>query len=147
MNIPEIKIKVDFKNKEEGKLFKVKKSDSIFELSKELFDNDKICWVEESILLCMNNANDVIGFYKLSSGGTCSTILDAKVIYTVALNSIASSIIIVHNHPSGNITPSDADKRLTRQIKNAGELLNIKLLDSMIITRDYYYSFADEGEL
>jgi DNA repair protein RadC len=112
-----------------------------------MFNKDTFDWTEEMILLCLNRANKPIGYYKVSTGGVAGTICDAKVIYTIALNATATSIILSHNHPSGNLTPSEADKKVTKQIKAAGELLEIKLLDHLILTDEGFYSFADEGEL
>jgi DNA repair protein RadC len=87
----------------------------------------------------------VIGYYKLASGGTTSCVVDAKMIYTIALNSTASSIILAHNHPSGSLKPSEPDKALTNKLIEAGKLLDIALLDHLIITNDSHFSMADEG--
>jgi len=81
----------------------------------------------------------------ISSGGVEGTVADPKVIFQVALKANASSIILAHNHPSGNIEPSEADIRLTRNLKQAGELLKISVLDHLILTSESYYSFADEN--
>ena len=89
--------------------------------------------------------NVVIGYYKLGSGGTTSCVVDAKMIYTIALNSTASSIILAHNHPSGSLKPSEPDKALTNKLIEAGKLLDIALLDHLIITNDSHFSMADEG--
>jgi DNA repair protein RadC len=97
------------------------------------------------ILLCLNRANKVIGFYKVSSGGFAGTVADPKVIFTIALNCAASAIIIAHNHPSGNLKASKADIDLTNKIKLAGDTLEINLLDHIIMTEDSYYSFADDA--
>ncbi|MFT4092018.1 MAG: JAB domain-containing protein [Niabella sp.] len=81
----------------------------------------------------------------LSSGGTTVTIADIRLVFVVALKATALSIIISHNHPSSDFTPSAADQYITQKIKSAGELLDIKLLDHIIVTSEGYYSFADEG--
>ena len=83
----------------------------------------------------------------ISEGGVSGTVVDPKKIFKIALDNHASSIIVGHNHPSGNIQPSDADQKITQKIKNAGVLLDIALLDHIIIGNDQYYSFSDEGAL
>ena len=101
--------------------------------------------VEETYALLLNRANKALGFSKISVGGTTGTIVDIKVIFQTALKSNASSIILCHNHPSGNLKPSEADIKITRSIKEAGKLMDIPLADHLIITDESYYSFADEG--
>ena len=95
--------------------------------------------------MLLNRANKVLGFSKISSGGTSGTLVDVKIIFQIALKSNASSIILGHNHPSGNLKPSDADIRITRTIKEAGKMMEIPLVDHLILTDENYYSFADEG--
>ena len=103
--------------------------------------------IEEFMLLCLNRANRVLGWAKISQGGLSGTVADPKVIFQIALKANASSIILAHNHPSGNMKPSDADIKLTRKIKHAGELLDLPVLDHLILSEDKHYSFADEGTL
>jgi len=81
----------------------------------------------------------------LSMGGITGTVADIRLLFSVALNSLATSVIMSHNHPSGNLNPSQQDKDLTRKVQDAGKLMDIQLLDHVIITRESYYSFADEG--
>ena len=83
----------------------------------------------------------------ISKGGIHGTVADLRLIFSVALTSLASAIIVAHNHPSGNLQPSDADSRLTQKIKAAGNQLDITLLDHIILTKESYYSFADEGNI
>lgn len=109
--------------------------------------SDKIHYLEESIIMLLNRANKVIGYSKLSIGGTTGTVVDLKVIFQTALKANAQSFILCHNHPSGNLKPSEADKNITRKIKDAGRFMEISLLDHIIITNEGYYSFADEGLL
>jgi DNA repair protein RadC len=109
--------------------------------------SDKIEFVEESILLLLNRANKALGFVKLSSGGTTGTIVDIKLIFAIALKTNAHSIIIAHNHPSGNLRPSDADLKLTKELSASGKILGIPLLDHLILTDEGYYSMSDEGVL
>ena len=109
--------------------------------------SDKMNYIEECILLLLNRSGRALGYCHLSKGGTHGTVVDAKVIFQVALKTNASSMILCHNHPSQNLKPSDSDRALTRQITEAGKFLNLPLLDHLIITQDGFYSFADEGEL
>ena len=102
---------------------------------------------EEFVVLMLDKGNQVLGYQLLSKGGISGTIADVRLIYAVALEALASSIIIAHNHPSGNTQPSVADIRLTKQVKEAGQQLNISLLDHIIITKNNHYSLADNGQL
>ena len=99
-------------------------------------------------VLFLNRANKVKGLFQASRGGVAGTVVDSKIIYGAAVKAMASSIIVAHNHPSGNLRPSDADEELTAKLKNAGKALDIQLLDHLILTPDgRYTSFADEGKL
>ena len=109
--------------------------------------SDKLEYVEEFRILCLNRANKVLGWATISSGGISGTVADPKVIFQIALKSCASSIILGHNHPSGNLQPSESDIRLTKKLKNAGVSLDLPVLDHIIITAESYFSFADEGIL
>lgn len=142
--LPEIE--VCFKNKvKASERIQIRGSLSAYECFKKIFDADKIEWTEEFIMLCLNRNNRVLGWYRVSAGGIAGTVVDVKVIYTIALNCAASSIIIAHNHPSGNPQPSHDDLSLTRKIAEAGRILDIKLNDHLIMYEDRYTSFADEG--
>ncbi|ADB36587.1 RadC family protein [Spirosoma linguale] len=102
---------------------------------------------EEFWILLMNRANEILRPVQISTGGVSGTIADPKLIFKQAIEYLASSMILFHNHPSGNLTPSQADKDLTRKLKDAGRLLDIPVLDHLIFTDKAYYSFADEGIL
>lgn len=102
---------------------------------------------EEFWLLMLNRANQVIRKERSSAGGVAGTVTDPKIIFKAALQHLASSLILVHNHPSGNLKPSEADLKLTKKLKDAGALLDIPVLDHLIFTDHGYYSFADEGIL
>ncbi len=102
---------------------------------------------EEFYVLYLNKSNKVITHKNISSGGVTGTVADIKIILKHGIELLASSIIAVHNHPSGNLTPSQADIELTRKIKEAAKPLDIILLDHLIIGEKNYYSFADEGML
>lgn len=100
---------------------------------------------EEFWLLMLNRANRVISRFKVSQGGLSGTVIDTRIILKKALENLASSIIVCHNHPSGNKQASDADVKITEKLKKAAEFLEIKLLDHIIIADKSYFSFADEG--
>ena len=102
---------------------------------------------EEFWILLLNRANEVIRPVQISSGGVSGTVADPKLIFKQALEHLASALILVHNHPSGNLQPSQADKDLTRKLKEAGRLLDIPILDHLIFTDRTFFSFADEGLL
>ena len=95
----------------------------------------------------LNKANRVLKKVKISEGGISGTVVDPKKIFQICLEQHASSIILGHNHPSGNIQPSEADNKITRKIKDCGFLLDMAVLDHIIIGDDRYYSFADDGTL
>jgi DNA repair protein RadC len=144
MQLPELRIKVERKDGD-GQVYKVKQSSNAAEFFRTIFNADTILWTEESAMICLNRANEVIGYFKVSSGGTAATIMDAKVIFTQALQSGAHSIILAHNHPSGNLQASEQDIKLTKQLVNAGSLLDIRVLDHIILTDKGHMSMADEG--
>jgi DNA repair protein RadC len=100
---------------------------------------------EEFWILLLNRANIVIGKKRISEGGVAGTVADSKIIFKEAVDKLASSLILSHNHPSGNVKPSDADIKLTKRLKEAGQIFEIPVLDHIIITHNSFYSFADEG--
>ncbi len=102
---------------------------------------------EEFWVLFLNNSNKVLAKHQISKGGLTATIVDVRLLFKSALEFAAVAIIVCHNHPSGKLQPSNADKNLTQKIKTAGETLDIKLLDHLIVTQKSYFSFADEGIL
>ena len=102
---------------------------------------------EEFWLLFLNRSNRIIGRMKLSQGGISGTVTDVRIILKKAIEMLASGIIVCHNHPSGNTNPSESDTKITQKIKDAGNLVDIQLLDHLIITEKDYYSFADNGLL
>jgi DNA repair protein RadC len=103
------------------------------------------CLYEEFWVLLLNHANRRISVEQISEGGQAGTVVDPKKIFKLALEQNAAGIILCHNHPSGNLNPSTADRNLTDKIKNAGNFLDIKVLDHLIIADESYYSFADNG--
>ena len=120
----------------------IKSSETVFNIFHPLMgDLDH----EEFWLLMLNRANRILGRFKVSQGGLSGTVIDTRIILKKALDNLASSIIVCHNHPSGNNQPSDADVKITEKLKKASEMLEIKLLDHVIIADKSYFSFADEG--
>jgi len=103
-----------------------------------------IDYLEEFKVLLLNINNRVLGLVDISVGGVSGTLADPKIIFSVALRTNSSKVILAHNHPSGNTKPSNADINLTHKLKEGGKLLEIDVCDHLIITPDAYYSFADE---
>ena len=120
----------------------VKSSETVYRLFHPLMGDLEH---EEFWLLMLNRANRILGRFKVSQGGLSGTVIDTRIILKKALDNLASSIIVCHNHPSGNKQPSDADVKITGKLKKAAEMLEIKLLDHVIIADKSYFSFADEG--
>jgi DNA repair protein RadC len=102
---------------------------------------------EEFWVLMLNRANKVLLRYNVSKGGMTGTVIDVRMIMKKALETRAASIILSHNHPSGNKQPSTADTKITQKLKDAGAIMDIPVLDHVIITDNGYFSFADEGFL
>ena len=111
------------------------------------WDETKLEFVEQFKVLLLNRANKVLGIFEVSSGGSSGTVADPKLIFAAAIKGNASGLIIAHNHPSGNLTPSASDIDLTKKLKEGGKMLEIQVLDHVILTKESYYSFADEGVL
>ncbi|MFT4203615.1 MAG: JAB domain-containing protein [Chitinophagaceae bacterium] len=122
-------------------------SKDCYELLYQDWDKNLICLLEQFKVLLLNTANRVLGIYPMSSGGISGTVVDPRLLFATALTSHASGIILAHNHPSGNLQPSAADRHLTQKIAEGGKLLDIQVLDHLIITTEGYYSFSDEGLL
>ena len=111
------------------------------------WDPGKIEFFEQFKVLLLSQSNRVLGIYEVFSGGISGTVVDMRLLFAAALKAAAVGIIITHNHPSGKTSPSEADRNMTRKIREAGKLLDIPLLDHLIVTPQTYYSFADEGAL
>jgi DNA repair protein RadC len=126
----------------------IKCSQDAHKLFLESWNPDTLEHVEEFKILLMNRSNAVLGIMDVSKGGISGTVTDVRVILQAAIKANASGIIVAHNHPSGNLNPSESDVKLTQKIKEAGNLVDIQLLDHLILTiDDSYYSFADNGLL
>lgn len=125
---------------------KIHRSTDCYDLLLKVW-SDKIDYCEQFYILLLNRSNTVLGISKISEGGISGTVVDPKKIFQVALKANASNLILAHNHPSGSLKPSEADERITKKLKSAGEFLEITVLDHLIITSEGYYSFADDGQL
>ena len=126
---------------------KITDSKNAYKILLDNWDMETIQLQEEFKVLLLNRANIVLGIYNLSKGGVSGTIVDVKLLLASAIKANASSIIVAHNHPSGNLNPSESDKRLTRKIKEGAKFLDIALLDHIIVTKESYYSFSADGNL
>lgn len=124
---------------------KIKDSKSAYNVLLETWNMDTIELFEEFKVMLLNRANEVLGIYILSKGGITGTVVDIKLLFAVVLKSASSSIIMAHNHPSGNLKPSEADRSLYLKIKKVAEYLDVSVLDNLVISKDGYYSFTDEG--
>lgn len=109
------------------------------------FYHDDISLYESFFILMLNQANDAIAYAKISQGGVSSTVVDIKIVCKLAVDNLCSSVIFIHNHPSGNLNPSNADKELTKKAANALSFLDVKLFDHIILTEQSYTSFADSS--
>ena len=110
------------------------------------WDKDSIGFQESFKVLLLNNTNRLKGIYEISKGSITGTVVDLRILFAIVLKSLTVSIVLAHNHPSGNLMASGADIELTAKIKNAADFLDIKILDHIIIAPDGgYYSFADNG--
>ena len=126
----------------------VTSSGDVYKTLWEIWDKDLIGYQEAFVVLLLNRGNRVMGYRWISFGGSASTVVDIKHIFGLVLKCNACSIVLAHNHPSGNLNPSQADIDLTQKLKKGGELLDINILDHLIVTPNgEYCSFADEGHL
>jgi len=137
-------IKVSYSNLNENNT-KITSSKSAYDLIISNWNLDTIEYQEEVKILMLNRANFVLGIHELSKGGTNCCIVDIKMVLSISLKCNADSIILIHNHPSGNLNPSESDKILTMKINDGCKMIDINLLDHLIITNGKYYSFRDEG--
>jgi DNA repair protein RadC len=123
-------------------LTKITSSKKVFEIMQPIIGE---LAHEEFWVLFLNNSNKVISKSQLSKGGIAGTVVDARLVFKIALETGATALILCHNHPSGTLVPSEADRQITKKLKLAGESLDVKVLDHLIITETKYYSFVDEG--
>jgi DNA repair protein RadC len=123
-------------------LIKITSSKMIFEIMQPIIGELPH---EEFWIIYLNNSNKILSKSQLSKGGITGTLVDVRIVFKAALEFGATALILCHNHPSGTLIPSDADKHITKKLKLAGESLEIKVLDHLIVTENNYFSFVDEG--
>ena len=129
------------------KLHQVTCSEDAYKYLLPTYKEGTICYKEYFKVLFLNQSNQVLGYTLISEGGITDTTVDVRVILQAALLTNSVVIILAHNHPSGNLKPSRQDMEITKQVREAAQLMRITVLDHLILTDAGYYSFADEGEL
>jgi DNA repair protein RadC len=144
LNAPEVELVYKTKVKPSDRV-QLSGSFDTYNFLLQTWDKNILELQEQFKVILMNCKNRVLGIYELSTGGVTGTVADPKLIFMAAIKANACTIIVAHNHPSGDPQPSMADKNLTRKITQAGNLLDITVHDHIIVTRNFYYSFADRG--
>ena len=124
---------------------KIMTANDAVNMFRKAWDSDRLEYQEDFHIMYLNKGNRVLAMYHASKGGTAGTVVDVKPALVTALKINAHSMILAHNHPSGTLTPSEADKTITKRFIEAAKLLSMNVLDHVILTRDSYYSFADDG--
>lgn len=123
-------------------------SQSMAQLLYKHWNKKTIGMHETFTVVLLNNSNKVKGIYPLSQGGITGTLVDLRILFAIVVKTLAVNIILCHNHPAGRLKPSEADRKLTQKIKQAGELFDVRVLDHIILAPDGgYYSFSDNGDL
>ena len=125
---------------------KIVSSKDAFKVIKQFYFDD-IDIFESFFILCLNRNNQTIAYAKISQGGVTGTVVDIKLIAKYAIDCLASGVILAHNHPSGNLKPSNEDLAITKKVKEGLKILDIQVLDHLILTSQGYLSFGDEGIL
>jgi DNA repair protein RadC len=120
-------------------------SNDAVNMFRKAWDSDRLEYQEDFHIMYLSRNNRVLAMYHSSMGGTTGTVVDVKPALVTALKINAHSMILAHNHPSGTLSPSSEDVAVTKQFKEAAKLLSMDVLDHVILTRDSYYSFADQG--
>ena len=138
----ELSYKPKFKN-----IYKVISSEDAYKYLLPTYREGTICYKEYFKVLFLNQANQVLGYTLISEGGITETSVDVRVILQAALLTNSVALVLAHNHPSGNLKPSRQDMEITKQVKNAAQLMRITVLDHLILADAGYYSFSDEGEV
>ena len=137
---------IEFKlvsEKRDFPIVKIRTSNDAYQYAKNLYA-DNIDIYESSFIILVNRAHNAIGYAKISQGGVNGTVVDQRIICKYAIDSLCSAVILIHNHPSGNLHPSREDDNLTKSVKQCLELFNIQLLDHMILSDCGYYSYSEE---
>ena len=134
------------KVKSEFNSIKVQSSKDAADYARNFYFDDMLIY-ESFFILCLNRNNNTTAWVKISQGGVSGTVVDVKLISKYAIESLSSSVILIHNHPSGNKNPSESDKNITRKVKDTLSLFDCQLTDHIILTETDYTSFCDEGIL
>ncbi|NIJ52186.1 JAB domain-containing protein [Dyadobacter arcticus] len=124
---------------------KIASSKDAYNVLMQSWNPDRLEFIEEFKILLLNNASRVLGIFEVSKGGISGASADVRIVFAAALKANATGIILAHNHPSGQLVPSDADKYITENMRKAGEVLNIRVLDHLIVTAEGFYSFSNDG--
>ncbi len=119
--------------------------ESVIEYLREIWDPRTLELTEDFVILCLNGSHQILGWVRISRGGLGSSLVDPRVIFAIALQTASSALVLAHNHPSGNLEPSPEDRRVTDHLIEAGKLLNIRVLDHVILTREGAFSFQENG--
>jgi DNA repair protein RadC len=143
--IKEYTLKVEKKNSAFEKV-KINTSEAAYNYIKQFYKDDILIY-ESFFILLLNRFNMTIGYAKISQGGVTGTVVDEKIIAKYAIDTLASNVILAHNHPSGNTLPSDSDAKITKQVQKALDLFKISVIDHIILTEHSYYSMSDNGLL
>lgn len=125
----------------------ITQSKDAYDLIIREWDDNILEMIEEVKVIFLNRTNKQIGIYNLAKGGITGCVVDIRVILSIALKTLATGIILVHNHPSENLKPSAEDKKITEELQKTCKIMNITLLDHLIVTKKGFFSFADEGLL
>jgi len=143
-NVSEVTLKYKNGSSYESRV-KISGSATFADVCRELYDEDEIGYRESFFVVALNRANQIVGYMKVSEGGTCGTVADPKMIFAFLININAAGCILTHNHPTGNLNPSQADIVLTKKLAKGCEVFEIQLLDHVIISPENgkYYSLAD----
>lgn len=144
MKVKEFSLKY---NKTEIDTTTISNSIEITDILRRVFDKDEINIYECFYILLLNNSLKVQGYAKISQGGITETTADPRLIAKYAVDSLASNVVLAHNHPSGNKTPSNKDRLLTDRVTKALQLLDVRVIDHIILTDSDYFSFSDSGLL
>ena len=141
-NFPQITLKL---KKGETLNCKITASIDAANLFRKIWDVDSLPVYESVIAIFLNRQNNTIGWLKVSQGGLTGSVIDVRLILATALNCLASGIIMCHNHPSGNLQPSEQDVAMTKKLKQSGEIMDIIVLDHLILTEESYFSMTENG--
>ena len=145
-NVAEIQIMYSTKYKS-SEMPKIERSKEAYDVLINFWPVERLEYQEDFYILILNRANKVIGLCHISKGGTTATVVDLKIVFSVALKANAQALIFAHNHPSGNLNPSKADIDLTRRAREVALLLDMQILDHIIISQSGFHSMADSGDL